>query len=286
MKEGILADLKALSFQDTFPDKTPYSGISLNSVVSIAEKFGTDQKKIEIMALDADIIPERYVRNMKSFSVQDQSLLLSKSVFIVGLGGLGGNVTEMMARMGIGKLVIVDGDTFEESNLNRQLLSSEKDIGQEKAKAAKKRVKEINSSINVESHHQFLTDENASFLIQNVDIVIDCLDNLKTRFIVEKAARAAGIPFVSGAVAGSTGQLTTIYPEDRGLAAIYGNPDHLPEKGIETSIGTLSYAVTLVATLECAEVIKVLLQKGEPLRNKLLIVNPKDNLYEIMTLTE
>jgi len=286
LNSEIMDHINACSFQNSFPDQAPYTGISVNDVKSIAEKHDIPQCDVEIMALNHGIIPERYVRNMRSFSPEDQSVLLSRTVCIVGLGGLGGGVVEMLARMGVGKLILIDGDAFEESNLNRQLLSSEEKIGGMKALSAEKRVAEINSSIQTEAYAEFLTEKNAQGLMQKADLVIDCLDNLKTRFIVEKAAKGIGIPMVSGAVAGSTGQVTTIFPEDTGLAAIYGNPDQLPEKGIETSLGTLSYAVTLVATLECSEAVKILLKNGIVLRNKLFIIHPQDNLFEAMSLSE
>ena len=284
MKANLLIHLKSKSLQKTFPDNTVYDGISIADVKSTAKQYDKPQREIEIFALNNGIVPERYVRNMKSFSPKDQSLLLRKTVCIVGLGGLGGGVVEILARLGIGRLILIDGDRFEDSNLNRQLISSENEIGTSKAIAAAKRVSEINSSVQAPHYFEFLTEQNAPVLFQNADVIVDCLDSIKTRFYVETAAKNAGIPLVSGAVAGSTGQVTTIFPEDKGLRAIYGDPGQLPEKGIETVLGTLSFAVTLVSTLESAEVIKILLQKGDILRNKLLIVNPLDNLYEIMRL--
>jgi molybdopterin-synthase adenylyltransferase len=280
----LINSIKALSEKKRLPDKTPYWGLSVEKILLISEKHAISLRLVEIAALHENIIPERYVRNMKSFSPSDQILLLEKTVCVVGLGGLGGGVTEILARMGMGKLILIDGDHFEDSNLNRQWLSRPDLLGVPKAFAAQKRVQNINPSVEAISHHEFLDENNADRLVQGADIIVDCLDNLKTRFTLEKAARKSGTLMVSGAVAGSTGQVTTLFPEDCGLESIYGDPGQLPEKGIETSLGTLSYTVTLVSALECAEVIKIFLNRGKPLKRKLLIINPLENLYEVIGL--
>jgi len=281
---GIIDTIKQYASQKRFPDNTLYTSISVQNIEKIAVNYKVRSRDIEITALESDIVPERYTRNMKSLSVTDQAILLKSTVGIVGLGGLGGMATEILARIGIGKLILIDGDSFEESNLNRQLLSSHDKIGFPKAEAAEKRVREINSSVETRYHIEYLSENNGAHLIEGSDVIVDCLDNLKTRFTLEQAAKKNKSPLVSGAVAGNTGQVTTIFPEDSGLNLIYGNPGTLPEKGVEATLGTLPHAVTLVSTLECAEVIKILLNKGGILRNKLLIINPFENLFEVMEL--
>ena len=221
---------------------------------------------------------------MKSFSTADQLLLLKKTVCVVGLGGLGGAVTEILSRMGIGRLILIDGDHFEDSNLNRQWLSRMDLLGVSKAVAAQKRVLDINPAIETLPHLEFIDETNVDRLVLGADVIVDCLDNLKARFTLEKAAGKLKTPMVSGAVAGSTGQVTTLFPEDQGLKSIYGDPQCLPEKGVEASLGTLAYTVTMVSACECAEVIKILLNRGTPLRKKLLILNPLENLYESISL--
>lgn len=268
-----------------FPDNTPFLAISVENVTRIADENHIPVRDIELCALENNIIPERYARNRNSLAIEDQIALLKKSACIVGLGGLGGTVTEILARMGIGKLLLIDGDVFEDSNLNRQLLSTVDTLGASKALTAVKRVKQVNPAVETICHTEFLTEKNARLLIDHCDVFVDCLDNLKTRFILEAISKKAGSPMVSGAVAGNTGQVTTIFPDDAGLKQIYGDPQKIPEKGVEVSLGTLPYTVSMVAALECAEVTKVLLNKGTPLRNRLLIINPIDNLFEIMTLS-
>ncbi|MGB5158273.1 HesA/MoeB/ThiF family protein [Desulfobacterium sp. N47] len=284
MESDIINKIHALSVNKALPDNTPYKSISLNNIKNISDESGISRHKIEIASLEAQIIPERYVRNMKSLSCADQVSLLKSKVSIAGLGGLGGTVCEILARIGIGTLNLIDGDIFEESNLNRQILSKESNIPTPKADAAKKRVNEINSCVSVFSHRIYLNDENASALIENSDVVIDCLDSIAGRFVLEKASKKAGCCFVSAAIAGSYGHITTIFPEDPGLKLIYGKAQNTPDKGAESSIGTLPHCVSLIASLECSEAIKVLLKKGALLRNKILLIDLTDNCFEIIKL--
>jgi len=282
--DAVKKRISELSIRKEFPDKTSYEGISIGDITNISGSTGLSPRKIEITALEEEIIPERYIRNMKSFSAADQAALLRSKACIVGLGGLGGTVTEILARTGIGTLNLIDGDVFEESNLNRQYLCTEKVVSKPKADAAEKRVKEINSSVTVFRYRKNLNEENAAGIIQGSDVVIDCLDSLPGRFVLERASKKAGCRLVSAAVAGSYGHITTIFPEDPGLKLIYGDPQNAPEKGAETSLGALSFCVSLVASLEASEAIKILLNRGYLLRNKLLIVDLESNAFETIQL--
>jgi molybdopterin/thiamine biosynthesis adenylyltransferase len=277
-------ELEQLSETKTFPDKTPYRSLSVANVLSLAGRSGASGREAEIAALENGIVPERYARNMRTFSLEDQAALLQARVGVVGLGGLGGTVVEVLARMGVGHLRLVDGDRFEDSNLNRQLLSTVEGLGQLKSEAARARVSRINPSVDVTALFEFVTAENAEAVLAGCDVVVDCLDTLRTRFVVEDACRRIGCPLVSAAVAGSSGHVTTIFPEDKGLRLIYGEPGQLPLKGAETSLGTLPYTVVFLATLECAEVVKVILKKGKLLRHKLLVADLMDGVVEVMNL--
>jgi molybdopterin-synthase adenylyltransferase len=243
-----------------------------------------DGQPAAISTLEPLQIPERYARNMGTFSIPDQNLLLGSRVCIVGLGGLGGAVVEILARLGIGNLILVDGDVFEESNLNRQLLSTLQTLGASKTATAANRVRQINPSVQTCLHDVFLDAENVDRIIAGADVVVDCLDHLKTRFVLEKAARSAGIPLVSAAIAGTYGQITTIFPEDPGLSLIYGPEDQAPAKGAETTLGTLPYTAMMMASLECSEITKILLKRGSLLRNKLLVMDLMDNTMEVLSL--
>ena len=277
-------EIKRHATAASFPDNDAYHSLSVENVVRLSHQFKVPGKEIELAALKADIVPERYARNMKAYTIEDQAALLRSTVSVVGLGGLGGGVTEILARSGVGTLNLIDGDTFEDNNLNRQFLSRQPLLATSKAEAAIQRVKEINSSIEVHHFHEFLSEESGSKLLDGSDVVVDCLDSLYTRQILEKSAKELKMPMVSAAVAGSTGHLTTIFPEDPGLKLIYGDQVDPTAKGAEASLGCLPQAVTLLSSLECSEVLKILLKKGTVSRNKLIVVELLDNTFDVLQL--
>lgn len=284
MKSDIIHNIKTFSIQKNLPDGSLYTSISIEHIIRLSNLLQISIRDIEIESLEANIIPEHYARNMKSFSPKDQSILLHSQASIVGLGGLGGAVTEILARLGVGTLVLIEADVFEESNLNRQFLSTLHGLESSKIKAAVQRVREINPAIFVKGHEEFLDTENAERLIENSDVVIDCLDNISTRFLLEAAAKTVGSPFVSAAVAGIYGHVTTIFPKDKGLELVYGDIDTVKTKGAEASLGCLPNAVTFIAALETSEVMKILLKKGSVLRDKLAVIDLNDNIFEVLDL--
>lgn len=285
MEKALIHKIKALARNASLADGTPCQTIGAKEVECLAEDAGTSGRMVEIAALREAIFPDRYLRNMKTLSATDQIRLLDSAVLIVGLGGLGGLAAETLARMGIGRFFLVDGDVFEAHNLNRQLFSSMDGIGSRKGAAALNRLKGINPGLEVTVTSDYLCPENADRLMDPCDLVVDCLDNIQSRFTLEAAAKQAGIPMISAAVAGMSGHVTTIYPEDSGLENIYGPPNQLEmTKGAETRLGCLAPGVNLIASLECAEVLNVLLKKDKNLRNRLLMVDLTDYTFESLQL--
>jgi len=134
------------------------------------------------------MFPRRYERQIiiPGFGEKAQEKLSRASVVILGLGGLGSVVSTYLTAAGIGYMRLIDRDKVEESNLNRQILYDEKDIGEWKAKIAEKKLKSMNSRIEIEGLREEINDSNIYDLIDDVDLVIDCLDNFETRFIVNK----------------------------------------------------------------------------------------------------
>lgn len=279
--------LEKAALPKQMPDGTLEPTLTVNQIEELAVRFNTNGKTVELASLEKGICPERYTRNLRTFSFQDQSRLLKSSVTIVGLGGLGGTVTEWLSRAGIGHLNLIDGDRFEDHNLNRQLMCSQDLIGSTKAGVAAERVCRINSSITVAARTEILDSQNAVRLIDGSDVAVDCLDNIESRFVLQTAAKQAGIPMVSAAVAGLSGQVTTIFPEDKGLELIYGPLSSLKSsKGAEQVLGCLPQAVGLIAAAESGEAIKVLLgQYDDLLRNRMLWVEMSTNTYEILQLS-
>lgn len=268
------------------PDGSQERTLTTSQIERLSLQFGNDGKTIEIIALENDIYPERYTRNFKTYSPQDQILLLKSRVTVVGLGGLGGTVIEWLSRAGIGHMNLVDGDRFEDHNLNRQLLCTQHRLGTAKARAAGERICEINSSLTVEIHTEYMGADNAARLIGDSEVAVDCLDNIESRFVLETAAKKAGVPMVSAAVAGLSGQITTIFPQDKGLELIYGPKETLTSsKGAERTIGCLPQAVGLIAAAESNEITKVLLGQNHLLRDKMLLVDMSTNTYETLSLS-
>jgi molybdopterin/thiamine biosynthesis adenylyltransferase len=221
---------------------------------------------------------KRYQRNMNLMTPDDIIALKNKRICVVGCGGLGGYIIEMLARLGVGLITAIDGDVFDETNLNRQLLSEEALIGYSKAEAAKSRIQKVNSGVAVVSETVFLTGENAEALIAGHDVVVDALDNISTRRILERACSACEIPLIHGAIAGWYGQVTTIMPGTNVFSKLY---PEAADKGIETELGNPSFTPALVASIQVSEALKLLIKKGEPLVGKLLTLNLLDHEYQI-----
>ena len=283
-EEIILKELEKIKEEAIDSVGKKYYSILVKQVKEIARKFQTKSREIEIFALQNNIIPERYQRNLGVVIPSEQAKLLQSKVAIIGAGGLGGTVLELLARMGIGKLIIVDKDLIVDSNLNRQILSTEKNLGQSKTEFAVKRVKEINSSIEIVGYSVFINSDNVKKVIEGAEVVVDALDNLPSRFVLQKACRDLKIPLVHGAIAGFNGQLTTIFPEDKGLELIYGSDRDLPEHGSEVELGAPTVTPALIASLEAQEVVKILLKRGKLFRNRLLYLDIEEGTMEILNL--
>ena len=202
---------------------------------------------------------ERYLRNHNAISEGEQAILATKRVLVVGCGGLGGMVIECLARIGVGHLRVVDGDVFEESNLNRQLLSSTMNLNRPKTLAAKQRVMAINPLVEVDVVQAEFTEENNADLLADCDVAVDCLDNIPARLLLQQAAKTAEVPLVHGAVAGWNGRICVIQPGEDLLSLLYPNPDEA--QGEERQRGTLSFTATLTASWQAAETVKLLLGK-------------------------
>ena len=202
---------------------------------------------------------ERYLRNHNAISEGEQAILATKRVLVVGCGGLGGMVIECLARIGVGHLRVVDGDVFEESNLNRQLLSSTMNLGRPKVLAAQQRVMAVNPLVEVDAVQADLGAENAMELLAGCNVAVDCLDNIPARLLLQQAAKTAGVPLVHGSVAGWLGRICVIQPGQDLLSLLYPNPDEA--QGEEQQMGTLSFTAALTASWQAAETVKLLLGK-------------------------
>ena len=259
------------------PDGKTYYVISLKATGSISSSRSVPPIEVEITALKQGVIPCRYLRNIGTIGPDGQVELLQSTVAVVGAGGLGGTVIELLARQGIGHLIIIDNDHFAEQNLNRQIMSTEKNLGKYKVTVAAKRVQEINSATTVTTFRQRLTGETAQSLLGGARVVVDGLDNLSSRLVVEQACRQLAIPYVYASIAGFSGQLMTIFPGDVGLSSLYGSSsDTVPEQGVETGIGNPPGTAAMIAALQVQEVVKIIAGVGTPIRNQILLVDARE----------
>jgi adenylyltransferase/sulfurtransferase len=213
----------------------------------------------------------RYGRQIiyPDFGGTGQTRLKASTVLVVGVGGLGCAASMYLAYAGFGHITIVDDDAVELSNLNRQMLHWEQDIGKKKTASAAAKLRKINKSIKITSVCKHITERNADSIIEGADAVIDGLDNFKTRFIVNAACVRNGIPLIHGGINGLVVQVTTIVPgKTPCLACIYPT---LPES--EETIPVFGVTPALVASLQVMEAIKLITGFGETLQGRMLYFN-------------
>ncbi len=261
-----LIDGHAMAFN--LPDGAPGRVISLEAVASISEQLARPGWRVEAEALAMRVIPCRYLRNMSSITADMQKSLLRSRVAQVGLGGLGGTLLEILLRTGIGRIRAADGDSFEESNLNRQALSNPSNLGMPKAEAAIHRCTQINPSVELDAKAIFLTTDTLPAFVKHSDVVIDALGGLQTRLALQKAASDAAVPMVTGALAGWTGYVSVVLPGAPGPAEIMGS-----NNAAEEQLGCPASAVTWFASLMATEAIKLLTGEQSPLAGKMLVAD-------------
>jgi len=257
--------------------------IALERVQALAGELGVSLREVELTALEARVLPRRYLRSLGTVGWEGQIRLLRSTVAVVGLGGLGGNVVEGLARMGVGHLVVVDGDVFVDHNLNRQVLCAEDDLGLLKAEAARTHVAQINAAVEVVVHSEEATRENLSRLLEGAEVVVDALDRLPSRLMLQEVAQKMGIPMVHGAIAGYSGQVMTIFPGDGGLRALFGGGS-VPQQGLEVQLGCPAATSMMVAAWQVQEVLKILLGRGQLLRHKILFMDAEAGTVEFLEI--
>jgi len=236
-----------------------------------AGRFGLSHAQLEGLALDNGLFPARYQRNRNMISLDEQRRLFQSRVAVIGCGGLGGYVIEELARLGVGHIVAIDPDIFEEHNLNRQILSTPATLGKAKVDAALHRVTEINPAVTVTPIRDAFCLANGFEFLAGVQVAVDALDSISYRLELAEVCTTAGIPMVHGAIGGWYGHVATQLPGDTTVQSIYRH--WVAGKGIEQQLGNPSFTPAVVASLEVAEVCKVLLGKGELLRNRKLSID-------------
>ncbi|CAB48987.1 ThiF family adenylyltransferase [Pyrococcus abyssi] len=223
---------------------------------------------------------ERYDRQIMIFGVEGQEKLKKAKVAVVGVGGLGSPVAYYLTAAGVGRILLIDEQVPELSNLNRQILHWEEDLGRNpKPLSAKWKLEKFNSDVKIETFVGKLTEENIEDVLHGVDVIVDCLDNFETRYLLDDYAHKVGIPLVHGAVEGLYGQVTTIIPgKTKRLREIF---PRIKKKGKFPILGATA---GVIGSIQVTEVVKLITGYGEPLANKLLIVDLANNVFEIIEI--
>lgn len=276
---GILDKIQAYAQSSLLPWGETGTIISNEAISMLAQQNTIPGHVVERQALAKSIYPLRYLRNMQSITIKGQQRLLESTVAQVGLGGLGGNLLEQFLRMGIGTIHAADGDHFEESNLNRQELSTLNTLNQSKAYAAIKRAEKVNPSVEFSATEKFLTVNSLPDFLAGADIVIDALGGLKTRLHLQQSAAKAEVPLITGALAGWTGYVSVVMPGEIGPADIMGVNNEA-----EGILGCPAPSVMLIASLMAAETIKILTDTHPTLQGKMLVVDLASSTFETVTL--
>lgn len=194
----------------------------------------------------------RYERNIPALTEEACNILRQKRVLVVGCGGLGGHIIDQLARIGVGFLRVVDGDVFEPSNLNRQLLSEVPLLGGSKAQAAADRIARVNPDITVDAVAEFMTEANACELLRGCDVVMDALDNIPSRRLLASACQEEGIPYVYGAIQGWVAQAGVSMPGDNLIAKLFPAEVEIRDKSV------LSFTPALCASMQTSLCVKLL----------------------------
>jgi molybdopterin-synthase adenylyltransferase len=209
---------------------------------------------------------ERYRRQMMLFGDEGQERLKKAHIFIAGAGGLGSPVSLYLAVAGIGTITIVDMDVVDQSNLNRQILHTDNDIGKKKTVSAEEKLSAINPDITIHAIDTRINETNAAQLIGNADGIVDAMDNYPTRYLLNDSAIKKKIPLFHGAIRGFYGQATTIIPgKTPCLKCIFPKA---PPKEVFPVVGATP---GVIGTVQATEVIKYLLQSGDLLTNRLFV---------------
>ena len=217
----------------------------------------------------------RYERNIPALTEAECGILRQKRVLVVGCGGLGGHLIDQLTRIGIGAIRAVDGDVFEPSNLNRQLLSRVSLLGTGKAKTAAEHIRAVNPDTEAEAVEAFMTQANVQELLADCDAVLDGLDNPESRKLLAAACARAGIPYIYGAISGWVAQAAISMPGDQLMELLYPEGTVLMDKSV------LSFTPALCASLQTSLCVKLLV--GRPVSTGTIYYFDLLNLeYEII----
>ena len=259
-------------------DTTLSDGDVINILPAVAGgSSGTGEEVSDLSEKELD----RYSRQvmLEEIGYQGQLKLKQAKVCVVGVGGLGNPIVTRLAAMGVGKIRIVDRDVIELSNLHRQTMFNEDDVGQVKVETAAKKLRKLNPDIIIEEMPVSINDYTALEVVDGCDVVVDALDSVNARYSLNKACIEKKIPFVTGAAVGVTGQSFTILPNQ---SACYHclfpalDEDSMPTCSIE---GVHPSILSIIGGIEVSEAVKVITGKEPSLKDKVLHVDLENLVF-------
>jgi len=224
----------------------------------------------------------RYSRHLSldKVGLSGQEKLKAAKVLIVGAGGLGCPVLQYLTAAGVGTIGVVDFDTIDETNLQRQILFTIDDVGKNKAEVAVKRLKQLNSYVNFNVYPEKLTTSNAIQLFSSYDIIVDGTDNFSTRYLINDACVITSKPLVYGAIYKFEGQVTVFnYKNGPSYRCLFPEAPKAGSVPNCSDVGVIGVLPGLIGTQQANEALKMILEIGEVLSGKLLTYNSLDNLF-------
>lgn len=222
----------------------------------------------------------RYSRHilLDEIGIEGQERLLAGHALVIGAGGLGSPVAYYLASAGIGKITLVDNDSVDLTNLQRQILHTTERVGQQKAQSGKKTLSQINPEVDVVALTERVEGDRLLALVQQASVVLDCSDNFATRHAVNRACVAHRVPLVSGAAIRFDGQLSVFDPrasENPCYACLFP-PDQQFEEVLCSTMGVFAPLVGIIGTMQAAEALKLVAGIGESLAGRLLLLDARN----------
>jgi len=251
--------LDSLADPASMPDGQPVRTLSPRAARSAAHLLGLTLREAEILALEREIVPVRYLRNFRTLDCPAQAALLRTRVALVGLGGLGGPLLEGLARLGFGVIRAADHDVFEPSNLNRQLLATGATLGLPKARAAAQRIGDVNPAVELTVSQLFVEPEGFEAFFQGADLALDALGGMASRPAAQQGAARADVPLVTASVAGWTAMAATVLPGEAGPASMFCPGGEVGGLCAEDHLGCLAPAINVAVGLVLAEAVRLAL---------------------------
>ena len=222
-------------------------------------------REIYIACMEMGITPLRYLRNAPSIRLRDQITLARSSVSVAGAGGLGGHVISLFTRLGTGEIRVFDPDEFDETNMNRQVFCTTKNLGNNKAFAAAEECRSINPAVDVHPHATAVTSTDQASLMAGSQVIIDALDNTRDRLAIADIARILDIQMIHGAVAGFEGRMMTLLPGSTSFHHLFSTEENNPPKPVsaEQILGTTALAPAFIAPLQVMAALNILLDRKD-----------------------